>query len=303
VETVVIPGETGYMSWNEQELLAGLKAILAETSGMRHKCLSLVKDNFNIEKAAAGYLNLFNREPSQEKKRFKAPLRYMDTKVVDRYDRQRFGSTKGRFVNSLEKRLIERAIQFASFSAGAKILDLPCGTGRISLLLAEKGFDITGGDISPGMVEKSRENADQLGLPGRTSFRPLDAENMDCPDDSFDAVVSLRFLGHTPPEARIRILQEFRRVAKRYIIVAYYRKSSLQEMARRRSRKKAGTPWYPVRLKDVDAEFTKVGIRRLKTFSLLKGVSETFLVIGEKAANNSFLPRLGGHGGKDFPVK
>jgi len=39
------------------------------------------------------------------------------------------------------------------------ILDAACGTGMHALALAQRGFQVSGADISPGMVEKSRENS------------------------------------------------------------------------------------------------------------------------------------------------
>ena len=42
---------------------------------------------------------------------------------------------------------------------GDPVLELACGTGRITIPIAKEGFDITGLDISEGMLEKANENA------------------------------------------------------------------------------------------------------------------------------------------------
>jgi ubiquinone/menaquinone biosynthesis C-methylase UbiE len=39
---------------------------------------------------------------------------------------------------------------------GGPVLELGCGTGRIALALAEKGLDVTGVDISDGMLSVTR---------------------------------------------------------------------------------------------------------------------------------------------------
>ncbi len=52
--------------------------------------------------------------------------------------------------------------EFSKFS-GEKptlILDLGCGTGRLTLELARRGYDMTGADNSPDMLSKARENAE-----------------------------------------------------------------------------------------------------------------------------------------------
>ncbi len=44
-------------------------------------------------------------------------------------------------------------------SASRLVLDVGCGTGKFTCLLAQKGFDMTGLDISPEMLEIAGENA------------------------------------------------------------------------------------------------------------------------------------------------
>lgn len=40
------------------------------------------------------------------------------------------------------------------------VIDIGCGTGKLSVILAKKGFDVTGLDISPEMLYKAQENAE-----------------------------------------------------------------------------------------------------------------------------------------------
>ncbi|MCK4632914.1 MAG: class I SAM-dependent methyltransferase [candidate division Zixibacteria bacterium] len=42
---------------------------------------------------------------------------------------------------------------------GGPVLELACGTGRITIPLAEKGFEIVGIDLSPPMLERARKKA------------------------------------------------------------------------------------------------------------------------------------------------
>jgi SAM-dependent methyltransferase len=51
------------------------------------------------------------------------------------------------------------------FAPGAKsILDIGCGTGSHGFLLAERGYDLTGIDLSPSMVARANEKKAEKGL-------------------------------------------------------------------------------------------------------------------------------------------
>jgi 2-polyprenyl-3-methyl-5-hydroxy-6-metoxy-1,4-benzoquinol methylase len=45
------------------------------------------------------------------------------------------------------------------------VLELPCGTGRVTLPIVRQGLAITGLDLAPAMVDHARHKADQEGLP------------------------------------------------------------------------------------------------------------------------------------------
>lgn len=46
----------------------------------------------------------------------------------------------------------------------ATVLDLPCGTGRHSVLFAQKGFQVTAADLSPLMIQRARQKAHECGV-------------------------------------------------------------------------------------------------------------------------------------------
>ena len=71
---------------------------------------------------------------------------------------------------------------------GVKILDIGCGPGFFSCLLSEMGHQVTGVDYSEGMLACARANAGRLGV--APVFRQMDVNQLDFPDESFDAVVS-----------------------------------------------------------------------------------------------------------------
>jgi len=47
---------------------------------------------------------------------------------------------------------------------GARILDVPCGGGRLALEMARRGYRVTGVDFSPGLLEAARAGAAAQGL-------------------------------------------------------------------------------------------------------------------------------------------
>lgn len=90
------------------------------------------------------------------------------------------------------------------------VLDVGCGTGVISLILAEMGHNVTGIDFSEGMVEKAKEKANSLNL--HVEFKPGDAEDLQFDDASYDAVINRHLLWALPnPD---RAISEWKRVLK-----------------------------------------------------------------------------------------
>jgi len=82
---------------------------------------------------------------------------------------------------------------------GARLLEAGCGPGHLSLRLASrKGFDVTGLDLDPVMVERARANADRpgIGRDRRLSFLVGDVASLPFPDGSFDLVVSTLSMHH-----------------------------------------------------------------------------------------------------------
>jgi SAM-dependent methyltransferase len=83
----------------------------------------------------------------------------------------------------------------------AHVLDLGCGAGvPASRILVERGFDVTGLDISTVQIERAR-----LLVP-RASFVQADMATWDCDPGSFQAIVSLYALIHVPLEDQRTLL-------------------------------------------------------------------------------------------------
>ena len=84
---------------------------------------------------------------------------------------------------------------------GARVLDVGAGTGSLSLLAAELGYRVTALDLSPGMLAKAREKADDRGL----EIEFVEGPATRPPDGPFDAVIERHLVWTTPdPTAALR---------------------------------------------------------------------------------------------------
>jgi SAM-dependent methyltransferase len=208
---------------------------------------------------------------------YRAKKHYQDPAVAAVYDAERFDDVKGRFVDRREQALIRDAIRASGISPSASVLDLPCGTGRLTRSLVEAGFDVTGVDVSPAMLERAAARTADLSMDQKPKLVVGDAAALPFDDDSFDLVVSLRLFGHLPPPTRMAALREIRRVGQGPAVLGYYHRGSLQRLRRQGGRR--GTPWFPVSLSELDSELTQAGFVRARRRFLMPFVSETVIVL------------------------
>jgi SAM-dependent methyltransferase len=85
----------------------------------------------------------------------------------------------------------ERIVELAELKPGDRVLDIATGIGEPAATAARRvGPDgrVVATDIAPGMLEIGKERAAELGLD--IEFREADAEELELPDEQFDAVLS-----------------------------------------------------------------------------------------------------------------
>src|SRR5579872_2485777 len=73
--------------------------------------------------------------------------------------------------------------------AGAKVLDVACGTGNLAIPLARQGCIVTGVDIATNLIAQARERAAVEDV--TAIFDEGDAEALPYPDATFDVVVTM----------------------------------------------------------------------------------------------------------------
>src|SRR4030042_5649237 len=65
--------------------------------------------------------------------------------------------------------------QELAYDKSLKIIDVGCGTGRHSIELTKRGYNVTGIDLSDSQLARAREKAGKQGL--RIDFLKYDAKN------------------------------------------------------------------------------------------------------------------------------
>ncbi|HEV3378608.1 MAG TPA: class I SAM-dependent methyltransferase [Thermoleophilaceae bacterium] len=100
-------------------------------------------------------------------------------------------------------------VDFVREHAGRSVLDLGCGLGGYSKVLAESGLEVQALDVVAEYVERARS----IGVDAQV----YDGEHLPLPDGSVDTVILLEVVEHLDDPARL--LHEARRVARRNVLV------------------------------------------------------------------------------------
>ncbi|MCE5230113.1 class I SAM-dependent methyltransferase [bacterium] len=102
------------------------------------------------------------------------------------------------------------APELLQLSAGTELLEVGIGTG-LCLPLMPRNINITGIDLSEGMLENARKRAAKLGLTN-VKLHKMDATKMDLPDNSFDRVLAAYFISTVPDP--VAVVEEMKRVCR-----------------------------------------------------------------------------------------
>jgi len=125
-----------------------------------------------------------------------------------------------------------RLAALARVRPGDRVLDVGCGTGYLTRILAAlAGADgqVTGVDPSARMIEYARRRA-----PLNCTYVAGEAQSLDLPDESFDVVVSSLAVHHIPDEERPAAMREMFRVLRPggRLLIAEYRPPANPLLAR-----------------------------------------------------------------------
>ncbi len=187
-----------------------------------------------------------------------------------KYDEQRSRKYQDRkpTKHNAEMQLLDRA--FALIPPGHRVLDVPCGGGRVSVHLAQKGYKICAADLSDAMIEITRENFKNNDIVA--TVEKQDVESFTFKDGAFDTIVSFRLFHHFPDrEIRARVVRQLCRVAGKNVVLSYFSPLSFTS-AKNRLRSALGgkkSTKYATSLAEIEGYFQSEGFRLVKDFAQL----------------------------------
>ncbi|MBP5203238.1 MAG: class I SAM-dependent methyltransferase [Candidatus Methanomethylophilaceae archaeon] len=164
--------------------------------------------------------------------------------IADYWDRRSLGfsaAVKDEILNGTNASGPE-IVRELGIREGVKVLDVGCGPGYFEMLLGDTGAEFHAIDYSQNMVEAARANLAERGI--EAEVRRMDAQSLEYPDRTFDAVISRSVFWSLPdPEAAYReMLRVMKPGARAYLSDgnfylhthdSTYRRKRLPEKAKR----------------------------------------------------------------------
>ena len=86
------------------------------------------------------------------------------------------------------KKILELILGNVKLKSGSKILDAACGAGRHSIYLAQRGFDVTGFDLSKTLLKKAKADSENKSL--KLNLFCADLRRV-CLSKKFDLIINL----------------------------------------------------------------------------------------------------------------
>lgn len=167
----------------------------------------------------------------------------------------KYDTHDGHGIKSAEERdAWKRVLGEALARSGLDILDVGCGTGEMSLVLAEMGHNVQGVDLSEKMLSRAREKAKASRL--KVKFSLGDAERLKFDPGRFDALISRHVLWTLPhPDRAMEVWKRVVKVGGQVLVIdARWRDDSISSRSRRLAsevgmifleRQNPWKGWYP----------------------------------------------------------
>ncbi|MDH4197118.1 MAG: class I SAM-dependent methyltransferase [Candidatus Aminicenantes bacterium] len=216
------------------------------------------------------------------------------------YERRRYRGLDQRLVDRRERRITQKLLAAAlsraekSAPRGAArgspplVLDVPCGYGRLSVLVLEQGARLVAGDISLHMVERALQNVAGRGPAEQWTAGVVTDLTKGLPfrGGAFDAAIVMRLFHHLHrSEDRRAVLAEAARVARGPIVLSFYRMNRLHVLQRKLRKAMKGKA-YEIRMitgRMFRDEVEAAGLRVVRVVPLFRGLHAQHIAVLEAA--------------------
>jgi ubiquinone/menaquinone biosynthesis C-methylase UbiE len=209
---------------------------------------------------------------------------YESPDAATRYD----GVHRGRARHRREERAIRRALR--ELPAGASILDLPCGTGRMFPVLHALGYRVTGADASAAMVGYARDATERAAWAPPGGVHVASVFETGFADGEFDAVLCNRLFHHfAESETRRAGLAELARICAGPVVVSFFCTRSLDAWRTQRRRahsdRRSGREAVSFQTFRADAEAS--GLEIVRVHRTLPGISQQWYCVARRRARSN----------------
>jgi SAM-dependent methyltransferase len=179
----------------------------------------------------------------------------------------------GSFVRRLEWR---RMLEWLSPRKDERILDVACGMGELSLLIARRGAEVFGLDMSEAAIEAAERLSRKVKIP--CEFRVGDAQKLPYPDGYFDKIVCSSSLEHFEDDSLA--VGEMRRVLKnggRVVLTTDSFTLPIKAELKERHRRKCSVMHYYTR-ESMEASFRNCNLGICRSDYLIKSSLASFFL-------------------------
>jgi SAM-dependent methyltransferase len=204
---------------------------------------------------------------------------------VEKYERKRYRGLDQKIIDWREKKIVKKILDILP-EKNLLITDIPCGYGRFSEIFKKRGFRLINSDLSFSMVSRARErNSSSKNFYIVSDLKkgiPLKSGEVDC-------VFCFRFFHHLHSSIeRERILSEFSRISRKWVIISFYQTNKLHSFQRkiRKRLTKSKTKIKMISLDDFRHEAEKSKLKIVKIFPVLKGIHSQHIALLEKTNEN-----------------
>lgn len=190
-----------------------------------------------------------------------------------------------------EKACIEECLTF--IPPGSRVLDLPCGTGRLTKMLLMRGYHVTGADVSEAMLGHARDNylkyRQQLGAKAPSvQFEIRDVLSTGFNNNQFQGITCIRLFHHfDDSETRRRALRELRRICSGPIVVTFLNSFALDRYSSWLKAKLRGQnrdSQLPIAFKTFAADIQAADLKIDKRIAAHWGISSRWFLVLSRAA-------------------